>query len=382
MTESLRQSSSEVIVDADDFARRVIEPDDFVADTAAFIDVRLERSAGKASYSFIGPGVSQNADQAVNLNVAHGFNIGAASMASGVVNSQHLHFTAEVFICTKGHWRVAVGEHREQKLELGAGTIFSAPTWVFRGFENIGDHDGWMYTVLGGDDTGGIIWAPDVIRAAAETGLYLRSDYTVVDGTDGLSTNDVVKPLEPAQLVSVDHYSDQELAGRAVRQEDLTWSEQALLSTVVAGHASAMAPVIGHGMTEDRHHRAPITSAHGFSVEWLRLPPGSSTGLHRHQQNQVVILTDGSWDIAVNRDEHRLHSLPAQGSVVSLNSGAWRDLTNVGDDDAHAVVVCATDQRPVIEWDPHIVEAALQAGWSRDAGGYIAPAELIGRPVS
>lgn len=381
MTESLRQSSSEVVVDADDFARRVIEPDDFVADTAAFIDVRLERSAGKASYSFIGPGVSQNADQAVNLDVPHGFNIGAASMASGVVNSQHLHFTAEVFICTKGHWRVAVGEHREQKLELGAGTIFSAPTWVFRGFENIGDHDGWMYTVLGGDDTGGIIWAPDVIRAAAETGLYLRSDYTVVDGTDGLSTNDVVKPLEPAQLVSVDHYSDQELAGRAVRQEDLTWSEQALLSTVVAGHASAMAPVIGHGMTEDRHHRAPITSAHGFSVEWLRLPPGSSTGLHRHQQNQVVILTDGSWDIAVNRDEHRLHSLPAQGSIVSLNAGAWRDLTNVGEGDAHAVVVCATDQRPVIEWDPDIVEAARQAGWGRDAGGYIAPVELIGRPV-
>ncbi|MDE0699366.1 MAG: cupin domain-containing protein [Acidimicrobiaceae bacterium] len=381
MTESLRQSSSEVVVDSDDFARRVIEPVDFVADTAAFIDVRLERSAGKASYSFIGPGVSQNPDQAVNLDVPHGFNIGAASMASGVVNSQHLHFTAEVFICTKGDWRVAVGEHREQHLELGAGTIFSAPTWVFRGFENIGDHDGWMYTVLGGDDTGGIIWAPDVIRAAAETGLYLRSDYTVIDGTDGLSTNDIVQPLEPAQLVSVDRYSDQELAGRAVRQEDLKWSEQALLSNVVTGHASAMAPVIGHGMTEDRHHRAPITSAHGFSVEWLRLPPGSSTGVHRHQQNQVVILIDGSWGIAVNRDEHRLQSRPAQGSVVSLNSGAWRDLSNVGEGVAHAVVVCATDQRPVIEWDPGIVEAAQQAGWSRDAGGYIAPVELIGRPV-
>ena len=381
MTESLRQSSSEVIVDADDFARRVIEPVDFVADTAAFIDVRLERSAGKASYSFIGPGVSQNPDQMVNLNVPHGFNIGAASMASGVVNSQHLHFTAEVFICTQGRWRVAIGEHQEQQLELGAGTIFSAPTWVFRGFENIGDHDGWMYTVLGGDDTGGIIWAPDVLRAAAETGLYLRSDYTVVDGTDGLSTNDVVQPLGPAQLASVDRYSDKELAGRAVRQDDLKWSHQSLLSNVVAGHASAMAPVIGHGMTEDRRHRSPITAAHGFSVEWLRLPPGSSTGLHRHQQNQVVIVIDGSWDIAVNRGKSSLHSRPAQGSVVSINSGAWRDLSNIGDIEAHAIIVCATDERPAIEWDPDIVDAAQQAGWSRDAGGYIAPFELIGGTV-
>ena len=381
MTESLRQSSSEVVVDADDFARRVIEPVDFVADTAAFIDVRLERSAGKASYSFIGPGVSQNQDQTVNLDVPHGFNIGAASMAAGVVNGQHLHFTAEVFICTRGHWRFRIGEHGEQTLKIGPGTIFSTPTWVFRGFENIGDDEGWMYAVLGGDDTGGIIWAPDVLRAAAETGLHLRSDYTVVDCLDGLSDDDVVQPLEPAQLASVDRYTDSELAARAVHQEDLQWSEQSLLSSAAAGHPSAIAPVVGHGMTEDRHHRSPITAAHGFSVEWLRLPPGSSTGLHRHQQNQVVIVIDGSWDIAVNRGESSLHSRPAQGSVVSINSGAWRDLSNVGDSEAHAVVVCASDQRPVIEWHPNIVDAAQRAGWSRDAGGYIAPVELIGGPV-
>ena len=379
MTDPLHQSSSEVVVDADDFARRIIEPEDFVADTAAFIDVRLERSAGKASYSIIGPGVSQNHDQTVNLDVPHGFNIGAASMDSGVINGQHLHFTAEVFICTRGHWRVAIGEHGEQKLQIGPGTIFSAPTWVFRGFENIGDDDGWLYAVLGGDDTGGIIWAPHVLRAAAETGLYLRSDYTIVNGTEGVPPEDLVQPLDPAQLASVDHYSDQELAGRAVSQEDLHWSDQALLSNVVEGHASAMAPVIGHGMTEDRHHRSPITSAHGFSVEWLRLPPGASTGLHRHAQNQVVIAIDGFWEIAVNRNEDILRSRPATGSVVSINSGAWRNLSNVGDNEARAVVVCDTDQRAMIEWDSGIVEAAQQAGWGRDAGGYLAPVELIGR---
>jgi hypothetical protein len=60
--------SAEVIVSAAEVDRRVIEPDRFVADTSAFVDVRLEGSAGKASYSFIGPGVSQNADQVVNLS--------------------------------------------------------------------------------------------------------------------------------------------------------------------------------------------------------------------------------------------------------------------------------------------------------------------------
>ena len=99
----------------------MIQPAEFVADTEAFVDVRLPRSRGKASYSFIGPGVSQNADQTVNLAEPHGFQIGAASMGHGVVNNQHLHFTAEVLICTRGEWRVNIGEHAEQQLEIGPG---------------------------------------------------------------------------------------------------------------------------------------------------------------------------------------------------------------------------------------------------------------------
>ena len=72
-------SDHHTIVDEAEVDRRVIEPDRFVADTSAFIDVRIPGSAGKASYSFIGPGVSQNAGQTVNLVEPHGFNVGAAT---------------------------------------------------------------------------------------------------------------------------------------------------------------------------------------------------------------------------------------------------------------------------------------------------------------
>ena len=162
-------------LDAAEFARRIIEPGAFVADRSAFVDVRLPRSAGKASYSLIGPGVSQNPDQVVNLPEAHGFHVGAASMGHGVVNNQHMHFTAEVFICARGSWRMRIGEHGQQTLDISEGTVFSVPTWVFRGFENTGPDDGWLYAVLGGDETGGIVWAPDVLAAAAETGSVPRA---------------------------------------------------------------------------------------------------------------------------------------------------------------------------------------------------------------
>ena len=370
----------DMVVDPDDFARRVIQPTDFVADTEAFVDVRLPRSAGKASYSFIGPGVSQNEDQTINLAESHGFQIGAASMGHGVVNNQHLHFTAEVLVCTRGRWRVNIGQHAEQQLEIGAGTVFSAPNWVFRGFENIGADDGWLFTVLGGDDTGGIIWAPEVLREAAKTGLYLRPDHSLIDAANGAPPEEVVVPLDAELLVGVDTYSDDELAARTVALEDLQWSDNALLSSVMAGCTSALAPVIGYGLTEDRRHRTPISAPHGFSVEWLRVAPGSSTGVHRHHHSQVLFTGEGHWEIEVNRGDDAISAQPAEGSVVSIPTSAWRNLKNTGPTDAVALVVCGGDQRVVIEWDPEIVTAAEAIGWGHDAAGYLAPLALLGRP--
>ena len=367
------------LVQADEFARRVIQPSDFVADTEAFVDVRLPQSAGKASYSFIGPGVSQNDAQTVNLVELHGFQIGAASMGHGVVNNQHLHFTAEVLICTRGHWKVNIGEHAEQHLEIGPNTVFSAPNWVFRGFENIGGDDGWLFTVLGGDDTGGIIWAPDVLREAAQTGLYLRSDYSLLDASNGETPEDVVLPLNAELLAEVDTYSDAELAARMVRMEDLQWSDKALLSSVLTGHTAALAPVIGYGLTEDRRHRTPIGTPHGFSMEWLQVAPGSSTGVHCLDQSQVVLVGEGQWEIAVNRGSDAISANPTEGSVVSIPPSAWRNLKNVGAADAFALLVCGSDQRAAVQWDPEIVAAAEALGWGHDAAGYLAPLALLGR---
>ncbi|MYB03980.1 MAG: cupin domain-containing protein [Acidimicrobiaceae bacterium] len=373
-------TSGDAALGPSEFARRVIEPGDFVADRSAFVDVRLPRSAGKASYSLIGPGVSQNPEQVVNLPEAHGFHLGAASMDHGVVNNQHMHFTAEVFICTRGLWRMRIGEHGQQTLDISEGTVFSVPTWVFRGFENIGPDDGWLFAVLGGNETGGIVWAPDVLRAAAETGLFLGADGTVIDASDGSSVNGCIEPLEESQLSSLDSYSDDELVARTVRFEDLAWSGRSLLSSAGQGRAGSsieLAPVIGYGMTEDRRHQPPITIPHGFSIEWLRAAPGASFGLHRLARHQAAILTEGSWEVAVNRGSSRLTARPQEGSVVSMPPGVWRDFLNVGESEACALMVCNSQERPRVEWDESLAQSAAANGWRRDASGYLAPATLV-----
>lgn len=379
----LMSSPGDVVLGPSEFARRVIEPGDFVPDRSAFVDVRLPRSAGKASYSLIGPGVSQNPGQVVNLSEAHGFHLGAASMGHGVINNQHMHFTAEVFICTRGLWRMRIGEHGEQTLDITPGTVFSVPTWVFRGFENIGSDDGWLFAVLGGDETGGIVWSPDVLRAAAETGLFLGADGAIIDTTEGGSTNGCVEPLDPTLLSSLDSYSDDQLAERRVRFEDLRWSRHALLSSVAresrSGAGVELAPVIGYGVSEDRHHVPPIALPHGFSIEWLRAAPGAGFGLHRLARHQALILIEGAWEVSVNRGPSKLTAHPEEGSVVSMPPGVWRDLLNAGESEACALIVSNTQQRPRVLWDEALVESAAGNGWTRDAAGYLAPASLVAR---
>lgn len=377
------ESTAHELLDEPEFARRVIEPRDFVADTEAFVDVRIERSKGKASYSFIGPGVSQNADQAINLQVPHGFNVGAASMPSGVINNPHLHYTSEVFVCTRGKWLMTIGRHSEQSLVIEAGDVFVAPTWVFRGFENLGDDDGWVFVVLGRDDTGGIIWSPDILREAADTGLYLAPDSSLIDTDNGGSSHGAIVPVGEHEMAHVDSYTDAELEAHVVRFDALDWSHRALLSNVARAEEATgsptdvqLAPVFGFGMTEDRKHRAPVMLPQGFSLEWIKVPAGSSVGLHRHGHSQALLLSSGAWEIQVNRDDP-LRRRPATGSVISVPPGVWRDFRNVGADDAIAMVICGTDSPTHIEWDAEIVAAARTAGYSRDASGHLAPLSML-----
>ncbi len=374
----LHESTTNGLEPGCELADRIIEPSAFVADTEAFVDVRLARSKGKASYSFIGPGVSQNDDQVINLMVPHGFNVGAATMPHGAINNPHLHFTAEVFICTAGSYRFDIGEHGEQSVVVEAGTVFSVPTWVFRSFENTGPDKGWLFAVLGGDDTGGIIWAPHILEEAAKTGMHLSKENVLLDANAGDDVSDALKPLEVADLEGqVATYSTSELLGRAVSQDQLQWSERSLLSSVLSGHEAWVAPVLGHGLTQDRSHSSPITNPHGFSLEWLEVAPGSSTGLHRHTNTQATFLVEGDWEIHIDTGVNSSTAQPAVGSIVSIPEGAWRNLTNVGDTPAKAVVVCGSDGPTRLEWSDALRAEALAAGWTVDAAGYLAPAHLI-----
>jgi quercetin dioxygenase-like cupin family protein len=372
---------TDIVIAPDEARKRLLTKDQYVSCAVAFIDCKKPGSHLKQNYSMIGPGVTSSADQVINLREPHGFNIGAAAMPPGITNNLHIHFTAEVFLVFDGNYTFRWGPNGDDG-ELGgsAGDIISLPTWIFRGFTNMGPGEGWLFTALGGDDTGGIIWHPSIIEEAAQYGLYLTKDNMLVDTGNGQpkpAEADLIKLIPPDEIAKLKRYSVAQMAQRVVARAERDWSEDALLDSRMPGHQSAMAPVIGYGMSQDRGHNAKIVNPHGFSIEWLRLPPGQSVSRHRLSQKQVMMVFSGAAAVTLNGPGQEVELRAGARDMVSVPAHAWRSIANASDTDTEIVLVTTGDGRKTPEWAPDVVAAAKAAGRGIDKSGLIARADLL-----
>ncbi|PXY36481.1 cupin domain-containing protein [Prauserella flavalba] len=376
--------SDRVTVTEAEAARRTIRRTDFVSCNQAFIDCRTPGSDRKENYAMIGPGVTQNADQVVNLREPHGYNIGAAAMPSGITNNLHLHFTAEVFYCFRGEFLLRWGaDGKDGELVLREGDIASMPTWIFRGFTNIGPDDGWLFTTLGHDDTGGIIWGPSVLREAEGHGLFLTSENQLIDtvaGDEPPEDAELVRPMTDEQIARLRTYTAEQMRRRVATADDLEYSPAPFLDSTLPGGGAQLALVIGYGMTEDMHQEPRVFNPHGHNVAWLRAEPGQGMLPHRHAETQVLLVKDGEWEVTLNlHDEVTVRLGP--WDMLSVPRGAWRALRNAGDDTATVLVINGGDGRVRLEWDDEVVKAAADAGVATDHNGYVAPYALVPRTI-
>lgn len=373
------------IIDQTAADKRRIAAADFVPCAEAFIDRRNPNSQGKLNYAFIGPGVAQSDSQFVNLAEAHGFNVGGVSLPAGRINNSHLHFTAEVFVPVSGAWEFIWGNAGESSKRIGRFDVFSIPTWIFRGFVNRappGKDDDFMFAVLGGDDTGGIVWNPSVLADAERAGLRLTAGGRVVDLHAGGCANgeDWMPPISDAEMNDLPTFTPAEMEQFIVRWNNLQWRGDALPG--VAGVAGVeLAPILGHGMTAARHHFPPIAHPHGFSLEWLRLRPGAATGAWQTERPQVAIVFDGAADVVLNPPGAQVKVALAARSIFSAPRDAMRAFCNAGDADAVILLIHGGDARVIPEWDKAALSTAAAAGQILDPDSRLAPAAVVNPPV-
>ena len=268
-----------------DMQRRRVRYEELRPCYNAFIDTRTPGSEAKENFTIIGPGVSENPEQFVHIEEAHGYNIGGARQPPGCVNSQHSHKTAEVFLAHQGTWRFDMGENGEDaQVVLNKGDVISIPTDMFRGFTNVGEDTGFLWAVLGKDDPGRVTWAPKVFEMAQDYGLVLLESGELIDTRKGQGIPDRQAPMAPT--------SKDEVAAMNKTTPEL--AEQFVWRAPKTEPANSI-PLIGDN--------GVFLWEHGFSLERLSLAVGESTPQDQRDRPKVVFVHEGKVTIHWGQQE-------------------------------------------------------------------------------
>ena len=257
-----------------DMQQRIVRYADLVPCYNAFVDTRTPGSEAKENFSIIGPGVSENPAQHVHIAEPHGFNIGGARQPPHCVNSQHSHDSAEVFAVMNGNWRFDLGEDgTDAQVALGPGDLISLPVRTFRGFTNIGSETAYLFAVLGNDDPGRVIWAPQVFSMARDYGLVLLETGRLVDTAAGERLAAGMVPMTPTSAATA-----------ATMRRVLPREAEAFVMR--ASSVPAVTTLIGDD--------APIDWPHGFAVTRAVIAPGGAHRVPPAAVAQVVFVQAGS----------------------------------------------------------------------------------------
>ena len=274
----------------------------------AFIDTRSPGSETKENFTIIGPGVSENPDQYVHIAEPHGFNIGGARQPPGCVNSQHSHDTAEVFVVHSGEWRFDLGEHGDDaQILLYPGDVISLPTGMFRGFTNVGAGTAYLFSILGGDDPGRVLWAPQVFDMAANYGLVLLENGSLVDTAAGQAVPPNAKPMPRTNADQVARLR-RATPGDAER---MVWRTEPCTRKAVS--------IIGE--------QAPLNERHPFRLERLCLSSDMAAERRTPDAPEVLFVQSGGASVGWDDGELSL----AAGDTITLPIGLERRLSSAGE---------------------------------------------------
>jgi hypothetical protein len=369
-----------VIVSPAEAQRRHLKRDDYVPCVDAFIDCRIPGSMPKENYSMIGPGVTQNPTQVINLQEPHGFNIGAAGMYPGVTNNLHLHFTSETFIVPTGTYNLRWGVRGDEgEAPLEAGDIAVMPTWLFRGFSTVGKEFGLLMTVLGGDDTGGIIWSPDVLERARKTGLWLNKDNQVVDAqVTGLApAEDQLLPLMPeTEIAKLKRWSVEQMRARIIKKHNLDFREATL--DTAAGHQWKIAPAVGNGLSQHRDHVPVVLEPQSFSIEWIQIDSGQESAPFSTAEKMVIINLSPTLEVVFNTGDEQVVCTLGFEDMISIPANVLRTFRCPQyTARSEAVMVIAGDHIKHPRFAADTVAKALSNDVSLDAGGKLARASVL-----
>ena len=327
----------------DDLKPFILRRSEIIPCKTAFIDARTPGSDQKENYCLIGAGVAENPEQIVHINTPHGFDVGAARQPKGCKNSHHSHDTDEVFVVHQGQWKFTWGEDgSDGETVLNSGDTISIPTQVFRGFENVGDDNGFLLSVLGHlpDGTpGSVTWAPYVFEEAKQYGLVLLQDGRLIDTHAGQTIPDdqpLYVPISGEELVAFSRLTLEDMSENVCRNAEFVTENTGGLSN---DHGAQEFSVIGDQTDSECMPAGKISRPHNFQLRRLILDPGASIPKHKRQEHEVIFVHRGSLVVTTDSGSFTLDT----GDLFTCPIGLPRSFANEGSETADIVVVRGGD---------------------------------------
>ncbi|NNC97266.1 MAG: cupin domain-containing protein [Gammaproteobacteria bacterium] len=312
--------------------------DELIPCKTAFIDARTPGSDKKENFCLIGGGVAENPGQVVHINIPHGFDIGGARQPHGCKNSHHSHDTEEVFFVHKGEWKFTWGhDGSDGEVILKAGDTISIPTQVFRGFENVGPDDSFLFSVLGQSDdgtAGNVIWAPYVFKAAAGHGLVLLEDGRLIDTAagdkipaDGL----IATPTSDDDLEQFATLTKKDFLNCVLFENEL----QGMPESNLGNNKVSEYAVIGVDNANENIGAGKMGWPHNFQVRRLQIQPGGKIPSHTRSEEEVVFVHSGTLTVSTPETAFKLNP----GDLFSAPIGMSRSYSNDTEKLADIIVV-------------------------------------------
>ena len=307
--------------------------------TTAFIDARTPGSDEKENFCLIGQGVAENPDQVVHIEIPHGFNIGAARQPRGCKNSHHSHDTEEVFMVHQGSWEFTWGEDgSDGSAVLYEGDTISLPIHLFRGFVNVGDDDGLIFSILGLDDSGTaghVLWAPYVFKEARDYGLVLLDDGRLIDTAAGIEIPDdgvETMPTTDEQAATMKSLSYADMAKCVATADELEHLATGGLSELTGVKEIA---VIGVANPNESIGAGKMNWPHNFQMRRIQIDPGTSIPAHTRAEEEVVIVQQGVIEVRIEAEGFVL----GRGDLFTAPIGESRSYHNTSNELVDLIVV-------------------------------------------
>lgn len=162
-----------------DMAKRIARFADLAFVEHGHLDTYLPGHERETS-AVIGPGVMEDAAHRPAIVTADGFNVTYARVKPGQGNALHDHPTVEVFIPMSGRWSIKWGEKGENEAILEQWDTISIPPGIARSYRNIGSEVAFIMAILGGTDSGHVIWSKRTLDEAASRGITLDAEGKVM----------------------------------------------------------------------------------------------------------------------------------------------------------------------------------------------------------